>query len=226
MANSIVVSGQLHVGRRLRLAHGGERRLGALVEVVAPPQREAPGEVGRGDQLAGAVGLGDRQRLGRQLQPPRRVRVGHEDGRQHAADAHLVAPLVVRELGDRPLHQVDELGIGGLADVEPDARQRHHPPLGDARRAASGRRSTGPRSAADADGGDRRRPVALRSCHVAAQQRQLGPVVRTDLVGDQGRHPLDPRRARPRRRRCRASAVRRPTRPPPATRARPATRPR
>ena len=44
-------------------------------------------------------------------------------------------------------------------------------------------------SAAVAGGGDRRRAIALRPRHVAAQQRQLGPVVGVDLLGDQRRRP-------------------------------------
>ncbi len=121
MAKSIVVSVSCTFGVDSASRHGEEGDLRPLVEFVALRQGEPPSEVGRRDQLAGAVRLGDRQRLGRQLPPPRRVGIGYEDGRQHAADADLIAPLVVRELGDGPLHEVDELGIGGLTDVEPDA---------------------------------------------------------------------------------------------------------
>ena len=185
---------ELDVAAASRLGDGDQHGGRALLQVVAPPQRQAPGQLGGGDQLRIAVGLGDGRRLAGQLVASRRIGGGDENRRQHAAHADAVAPLVGGQGGDRLLHQVDELAIGGLADVEADARQRRHPALGGsgqehrlARRPAPARAAS--RAAATADG-----PIALGTRRVTTQQRQLGPVTVVDLVGDERVDALDPRR--------------------------------
>ena len=84
-------------------------------------------------------------------------------------------------------------GSAVAADVEADAGQRHHPALGGAGEQHRVARRPGPAGGV-ADGGDRRRPVAVGPLDVAAQQRQLGSLAGADLVGDERGDPLDPRR--------------------------------
>ena len=52
----------------------------------------------------------------------------HRD--EHAAQPHLVLDLVGGEGGDRLVEDDDQLGVGRLADGEPDAGDRQHPGLG------------------------------------------------------------------------------------------------
>ena len=106
----------------------------------------------------------------------------------------LVALLVGRQRGDRLLHQVDELAIGGLADVEADARQRRHPALGGSgqqhrltRRPAPTRRPRA-RPPTAAVRSPWARAVSQRSSASSARSRVV------DLVGDERVDALDPRR--------------------------------
>ena len=112
---------ELHVGRPPRFAHGGHGDFGSLVESIQLPQGKSLGEVGRGEQFGAAICGGDGERLRCQLLAPCRVVAGDEHGRQHAAHPHLVAAIAVRQRGDRQLHQLDQLWVGGAADVEADA---------------------------------------------------------------------------------------------------------
>ena len=183
---------EVDVARIVGVAHRVDRGHGPLVEAIELPPRQAAGQQRRGDELALAPDLGDRHRLVGELPLARDVLLGHEDGRQHAAHPHLEAPHVRRQLDDRLLEQADEIGIGGLADVEADGRQRHHPHPGGAGEEHRVPDAPGPRRAVPGvgDGGF---AIADAVGDLGAQQGQLGAVAMADLVRRQrvdACHPL------------------------------------
>ena len=177
MANSMAVSSRCTLPLRRASATAIEHGRGALLELVELPQGQAPGELGGGDQLGAAVGLGDGQRLvGELARGASTSRRGDEHRRQHAAHPHLVALLLGGQRGDRPLHQRRRArGSAGWPMSKPTPDSDIIQPSA-ARASSIGSPVARPHCGRVAGGGDGRGPIALRARRVAAQQRQLGPI--------------------------------------------------